>query len=232
MYGFYGIDSTYIMLVIPAIIFSMWAQTKVNSTFAKYSREPNRRGLTGKDVAEKILHANGIYDVTVEHISGNLSDHFDPRSKVIRLSDSVYNSYSVAAIGVAAHETGHAIQHSVGYVPIKMRNMVLPVAQIGSTIAFPLVLLGLFLGSFSFLVEFGIILFAATVLFQLITLPVEFNASNRAIKTLDDMAILDSEELSKSRKVLSAAALTYVAAAAVGIANLLRLLSLAGRRRD
>ena len=227
---FYGIDSSYIMLVLPALIFSLWAQAKVNSTFSKFSNVPNKRGITGREVAEKILHANGIYDVSVEHVSGNLSDHFDPRTKVIRLSDSVYNSYSVAAIGVAAHETGHAIQHSTGYVPIKLRNLVLPVAQIGSTIAVPLVILGLL---FSYvLVDFGIVLFAATVLFQLVTLPVEFNASNRAIKTLDEMAILDSDELSKSKKVLSAAAMTYVAAAAVGIANLLRLLSISGRRRD
>ena len=227
---FYGIDSTYIMLVLPALIFSLWAQAKVNSTFSKFSTVSNKRGITGRDVAEKILHANGIYDVSIEHISGNLSDHFDPRTKVIRLSDSVYSSTSVAAIGVAAHETGHAIQHNVGYVPIKLRNLVLPVAQIGSTIAVPLVLLGLF---FSYvLVDFGIILFAATVLFQLVTLPVEFNASRRAIVTLDEMMILDSDELSKSKKVLSAAAMTYVASAAVGIANLLRLLSIAGRRRD
>ena len=227
---FYGIDSTYIMLVLPALIFSLWAQAKVNSTFSKFSTVSNKRGITGRDVAEKILHANGIYDVSIEHISGNLSDHFDPRTKVIRLSDSVYSSTSVAAIGVAAHETGHAIQHNVGYVPIKLRNLVLPVAQIGSTIAVPLFLLGLF---FSYvLVDFGIILFAATVLFQLVTLPVEFNASRRAIVTLDEMMILDSDELSKSKKVLSAAAMTYVASAAVGIANLLRLLSIAGRRRD
>ncbi len=227
---FYGIDSTYLILVLPAIILSLWAQTKVNSTFTKYSKVLSRRGLTGKEVAEKILKANGIYDVTVEHINGNLSDHFDPRSKVIRLSDSVYDKTSVAALGVAAHETGHAIQHSTGYLPIKLRNSILPVAQIGSTAAVPLVILGLLFSST--LVDFGIILFCAVVAFQIVTLPVEFNASNRAIKTLDNMAILDQEELSGSKKVLSAAAMTYVASAAVALANLLRLLSISGRRRD
>ena len=227
---FYGIDSTYLILVLPAIILSLWAQTKVNSTFAKYSKVLSRRGLTGKEVAEKILKANGIYDVTVEHINGNLSDHFDPRSKVIRLSDSVYDKTSVAALGVAAHETGHAIQHSTGYLPIKLRNSILPVAQIGSTAAVPLVILGLLFSST--LVDFGIILFCAVVAFQIVTLPVEFNASNRAIKTLDNMAILDEDELSGSKKVLSAAAMTYVASAAVALANLLRLLSISGRRRD
>lgn len=225
------IDSAYIFLVLPAIIFSVWAQTKVTSTFRRYSALPVKRQITGRETAEMILRANGINDVTVERASGNLTDHFDPRKKVIRLSESVYDSYSVAALGVAAHETGHAIQYAKGYIPIKLRNFVLPAAQFGSYAAFPLVILGLFM-SLPSMVDFGIVLFAAVVLFQFVTLPVEFNASSRAIKTLDEMSILDEGELSCSKKVLSAAAMTYVAAAAVALANLLRLLSIAGRRRD
>ncbi|MBQ2897571.1 MAG: zinc metallopeptidase [Clostridia bacterium] len=223
-------DTGYLVYVLPAIILAMFAQAKVSSTFNKYSKVNNHRGITGADVAKKILNLYGISDVTVEKVSGNLTDHFDPKSKVIRLSDSVYSSTSVAALGVAAHETGHAIQHNKGYMPIRLRNAVLPVASIGSNIAFPLVILGIIF-SFSTLVNFGIILFSAVVLFQIITLPVEFNASRRAISVLEEQYILTDDELGGAKKVLSAAAMTYVAATIVALGNLLRLLSLA-RRND
>ncbi len=225
------IDYSYIVFVLPAILLAMWAQMKVNSTFKKYSNVFSARGITGADVAQRLLGAYGIHNVSVERVAGNLTDHFDPRTNVIRLSDSVYGSNSVAAIGVAAHETGHAIQHHLGYKPIKIRNAFVPITNIGSHLAIPLVILGLIL-SFPGLAYFGIILFSAVVLFQLITLPVEFDASHRAIKVLDEQGILENEELKGARKVLSAAAMTYVAAAAVAIGNLLRLLSIVGNRRD
>lgn len=226
--GQYGYYSSYFVFVLPALILAMYAQVKVSATFGKYSRMLNRRGLTGKDVAESVLRLYGIYDVSVVEIGGNLTDHYDPRANVIRLSQGVYNSTSVAALGVAAHETGHAIQHSKGYIPIKLRNLILPVANIGSTVAFPVAILGVIL-SIEPLIEVGIILFSAVVAFQIITLPVEFNASFRAMKVLDGQGILEGEELKGAGKVLRAAALTYVAAAAVSIGNLLRLLSLRGR---
>jgi len=222
-------DTGYLIFVLPAIIIAMIAQSRVSSTFNKYSKVTNARGITGAEVAQKILNLYGIYDVKVERVSGNLTDHFDPRSKVIRLSDGVYSSTSVAALGVAAHETGHAIQHNKGYVPIKLRNAVLPVANIGSGLAFPLVVLGIIF-SYPTLVNFGIILFSAVVLFQIVTLPVEFNASKRAIAIMESQYILSDDELSGAKKVLSAAAMTYVAATIVALGNLLRLLSLA--RRD
>ena len=223
------IDSSYLIFVLPAMILAIWAQYKVNSTYTKYSKVLNHRGMTGSEVAVKILNLYGIYNVRVEHIAGTLTDHFDPRTNVIRLSDGVYSGTSVAALGVAAHETGHAIQHAKGYVPIKLRNMVVPVASLGSNLAVPLAILGLILGSY-ILVDAGIILFTAVVAFQFVTLPVEFNASRRAIKVLDEQGILYGEELSGAKKVLGAAAMTYVAAAAVALGNLLRLLSLRGRR--
>ncbi len=225
---FYGIDITYIIFVMPALIFAMYAQSKVNTTFNKYRTVNNRRGYTGAEIARRILDMNGLSNVIVERVAGNLTDHFDPKSNVVRLSDATYSSTSVAAIGVAAHEVGHAVQYAEGYTPIKVRNAIVPVVQIASYAAWPLAIFGI-LFSFSGLANFGVILFGLVVLFQLITLPVEFNASNRAIKTLGDNAILDVEELSASRKVLSAAAMTYVASAAVAIANLLRLLALVGR---
>lgn len=223
------IDSSYLIFVLPAMILAIWAQYKVNSTYTKYSKVLNHRGMTGAEVAVKILNLYGIYNVRVEHIAGTLTDHFDPRTNVIRLSDGVYSGTSVAALGVAAHETGHAIQHAKGYVPIKLRNLVIPVASLGSNLAIPLAIIGLILGSY-ILVDAGIILFTAVVAFQFVTLPVEFNASRRAIKVLDEQGILYGEELSGAKKVLSAAAMTYVAAAAVALGNLLRLLSLRGRR--
>ena len=223
-------DTGYLIFVLPAIIIAMIAQSKVNSTFNKYSKVLNTRGITGAEVSQKILSLYGIYDVTIEHVSGNLTDHFDPRSKTIRLSDSVYSSTSVAALGVAAHETGHAIQHNIGYMPIKMRNAVLPVANLGSGLAFPLVILGIIL-SFPTLVNFGILLFSAVVLFQIITLPVEFNASRRAIAVMEQQYILSDSELVGAKKVLSAAAMTYVAATIVALGNLLRLIGIA-RKND
>ena len=223
-------DTGYLIFVLPAIIIAMIAQSNVTSTFNKYSKVINARGITGAEVAQKMLNLYGIYDVTIERVAGNLSDHFDPRTKVIRLSDSVYSSTSVAALGVAAHETGHAIQHNKGYMPIKLRNAVLPVANLGSGLAFPLVILGIVF-SFDFLVNFGIILFSAVVLFQVVTLPVEFNASARAISVMEEQYILSDSELVGAKKVLSAAAMTYVAATIVALANLLRLIGIA-RRND
>ncbi|MBO5135784.1 MAG: zinc metallopeptidase [Clostridia bacterium] len=229
---YYGFDITYIIFVLPAIILSLWASANVNSTFNKYKKFGNSRGLTGADVARKILDMNGLYNVKVERIAGNLTDHFDPKANVIRLSDATHSSNSVAAIGVAAHEAGHAVQHATGYTPIKFRNAIVPVAQISSYAAWPLVLIGLVLNSPS-LAEFGIILFSCVVLFQIVTLPVEFNASRRAIQTLNNNYILEGDELFGAKKVLKAAALTYVAAAAVAIGQLLRLLVLTGgRNRD
>lgn len=225
------IDMTYIVFVVPAIILALYAQTKVSSTFNKYSKVGNRRGYTASDVARKILDRNGLYNVQIERVSGNLTDHFDPKTNVVRLSDSTYNSTSVAAIGVAAHEVGHAVQHAEKYMPIKIRNSIVPIVQFSSYLAWPLVIIGLIL-SFSGLVNFGIVLFTFVVAFQLITLPVEFNASSRAIRTLDEQLILDEDEVKKAKKVLSAAAMTYVAAAAVAIGNLLRLLAISGRRND
>jgi Zn-dependent membrane protease YugP len=225
----YFYDPTYI-IIIPAIIFALIAQINVTSTFQKYSKVRNARGFTGRDVARQILDNNGLYNVRIEQVSGNLSDHYDPRNNVVRLSDSVYNSSSVAAIGVAAHEVGHAIQHSQGYTPIKIRSAIIPVSQIGSSLAVPLVILGLILSIQPF-ITFGILLFTTVVFFQAITLPVEFNASRRALATLRDNFILDGEELSQSKKVLTAAALTYVAALFSSLMSLLRLILLSGRRK-
>lgn len=229
---FFGIDITYIIFVLPALILAMWAQANVNSIFNKYKSVSNSRGYTAYDVARRILNMNGLNNVKIERVSGHLSDHFDPKANTVRLSDSTYQSSSVAAIGVAAHEVGHAIQHATAYMPIKIRNAIVPVVQISSYAAFPLAIIGIIFGS-NRLVLAGVILFSLVVLFQLITLPVEFNASRRAIKTLESNYILEGNELSGAKKVLFAAALTYVASAAVAIGNLLRLLVLAGgRRRD
>ena len=227
---FFYFDVSYIIYVLPALILAMWAQMKVSSTYSKYGQIRSMRGITGAEVAERILRLYGIFDVRVERIPGNLTDHYDPRSNVIRLSDAVYTSTSVAALGVAAHETGHAIQHNQNYIPIKIRNAIIPVANLGSYLAFPLVILGLVFSN-GFMMDIGIILFSAVVAFQLVTLPVEFNASNRAVRVLEQEGILEGEELKGAKKVLSAAAMTYVAATAVAIGNLLRLLSLSDRRR-
>ena len=228
---FYFTDfDTYILLVIPAIIFATWASANVNSTFKKYSKVMSMSGYTSNDVVRRILDSNGLYNVKIEHISGNLTDHYDPKANVIRLSDTVDGSRSAAAIGVAAHEAGHAVQHATGYFPIKVRMAIIPVCNIGSNLALPLVILGLVLGNYS-LCSLGIIAFSLATFFQLVTLPVEFNASNRAIKTLEN-GYMSDDDLKAAKKVLSAAALTYVAALAVSLANLLRLVIMVNRRRD
>lgn len=224
-------DSYYLVLVLPAILIAMAAQIMVKTTFRRYASVFSRRGQTAAQVARQILDDNGLQAVRLERVSGDLTDHYDPKANVIRLSDSVYNSASVASIGVAAHEAGHAVQHAVGYVPIKLRNAVLPAANIGSAAAMPIIVIGLLL-SFEPLVSIGILLFSALVLFQLITLPVEFNASRRALATLRDSRILEGKELSGARRVLSAAAMTYVAAVLVSAMQLLRLVLLTNRRRD
>ena len=227
-------DPTYILVLIGVVI-SLLASAKVKGTFNKYSKDRNSRGMTGAEAARQVLQSAGIRDVRIEHISGNLTDHYDPRSKVLRLSDTVYGSTSVAAVGVAAHECGHAIQHAQGYAPLKFRSILVPVANFGSRIAWPLILIGLLMNSRTsmVLIEAGIIAFSLAVLFQLVTLPVEFNASGRAIRILADSGIMYGEEIKAAKKVLSAAALTYVAAAASGILQLLRLVLLTrGRRRN
>lgn len=225
-------DPTYFLVLI-GVVFSLVAQAKVNSTFSKYSQVGNYGRVTGAEAAQRILHGAGVYDVRVEHIAGNLTDHFDPRSKVLRLSDAVYGQASVAAIGVAAHECGHAIQHARGYAPLKLRSVLVPVANFGAKIAWPLIIFGLFLTSktSALLIELGIIAFLGSVLFQIVTLPVEFNASNRAIQILGESGMLQNDELRGARKVLNAAALTYVASAATAILQLLRILLLVGGRR-
>ena len=224
-------DVYYLIFVVPALILAFYAQTKVNTTFNKYSKVYSSRGITAHDVARKILNMNGLSNINIERVSGNLTDHFDPKANVIRLSDSTYSSTSVGAIGVAAHEVGHAVQYAEGYAPIKIRNTIVPIVQFSSYLAWPLALLGIVLGS-SGLANFGVLLFSVFVAFQIITLPVELNASSRAIKTLDESFILEGNELIGAKKVLKAAALTYIAAAAVAIGNLLRLLALTGRNRD
>lgn len=224
-------DSTYIYLIIPALIITGIAQAKVSSTFAKYSKVSNSRGLTGAKVARRILDMNGLRDIPVEHIRGKLTDHYDPRTKVVRLSDAVYNSDSIAAVGVAAHEVGHAVQHAKGYVPLKLRNTIIPVTQIGSKMAIPLFFMGMIF-AMEPLMRAGIVLFATVVAFQLVTLPVEFNASSRAMNTLVDTEMLAGEEVRGARKVLSAAAMTYVAALLMALAQLLRLIILTNRRSD
>ena len=234
---FYYIDWTYIVLVIPAMILALYAQNKVNSTFKKYSRVASRSGMTGAQAARRLMELNGIYDVSIERVSGNLTDHYDPLKKVLRLSDSVYSDTSVAAIGVAAHETGHAIQNARGYVPLTLRTVMVPLANLGSTLSMPLIFLGI-LFSFSSvmgntMINLGILLFGLSVVFTIITLPVEFNASRRAVACLGDSGILYDDEIGGVKKVLSAAAMTYVASTAVALANFLRLIIIfGGRRRD
>lgn len=227
----YGIDYYYIVLIIPAIIISFIAQAKVSSTFSKYSRVSSMRGMTASEVARKILDMNGLTNVAIEHIKGNLTDHYDPKSKILRLSDTVFSSNSVAALGVAAHECGHAIQHAYGYVPLKLRNSVFPVVSFSSSAAVPIIILG-FLINTPVIINLGIILFSAVVVFQIITLPVEFNASSRALNILEKSYFLEETEIKSAKKVLSAAALTYVASALMSIMQLLRLVILSNNRRD
>ncbi len=230
---FYYYDWTYLLVLIGAVI-CIAASGRVNRTFARYSRVASHSGMTGKEAAEQILRRNGIYDVQVIHIPGNLTDHYNPGKKTLGLSDTVYNSTSVAAIGVAAHECGHAVQHATGYVPLAIRGALVPVANIGSMAAWPLILIGLFMNGRTaiFLINLGILLFSAAVLFQLVTLPVEFNASGRAVKVLETSGMLYPDEVGSVKKVLNAAALTYVAGAAAMILQLLRLIIIGGRRRN
>ena len=232
---YYGIDWTYLVLVLPCILISMWASANVNSTFKKYSRQFSYRHLTGAQAAQRVLQANGVYGVRIDRISGNLTDHFDPKTNVIRLSDNVYDSTSTAAIGVACHEAGHAVQYAQNYAPIKLRAAIIPLTNFGSKIAMPLILAGILLtalGSFSdTLVYMGIAAFGLSLLFQLITLPVEFNASRRAMAAIETANLLTEEEQRGAKKTLKAAALTYVAATAVALAQLLRLILIFGNRR-
>lgn len=229
------IDWTYIVLVLPFVILSLVASAKVNSSFKRYSEVYSKRGLSAVDAARRVLQANGVTDVAIEQVSGHLTDHFDPKANVIRLSDSVYGSTSVAAIGVACHEAGHAVQHAVGYVPVKIRTAIVPITNIGSKLSIPLIFIGIalsYLGEFySYIAYVGVALFSLCVIFRLVTLPTEFNASRRAIKALSENGILDEQELKGAKKVLSAAAMTYVAALAVAVMQLLRLLIIVGNSR-
>ena len=239
LFGYFWGDWTFLIL-IPAMIFAFVAQAKVNSTFNKYAKVYNRRGLTGAEAARRVLDANGLYHVTIERVHGRLTDHYDPKAGVIRLSDAVYGSTGISAVGVAAHEAGHAVQHAVGYVPIKVRAAIIPVTNFGSKLAMPLFIIGLLLGSFGYidgmaadvLMLSGIAMFSLVALFQLVTLPTEFNASARAMRVLESQGILYDEELHAAGRVLRAAALTYVAALATSLASLLRLLLIfSGARR-
>lgn len=233
LFPFY-FDPTFIIL-IPAILLALYAQTKVQTTYARYMRVPARSGITGAEAARELLRQNGLYDVRVEQVRGRLTDHYDPRSKTLRLSPEVYNSSSLAALGIAAHEAGHALQHADEYTPLRLRNAIVPIASIGSQLAFPLLLIGLLLDNLN-LITIGVAAFSLAVLFQLITLPVEYNASSRAIAALEAGGMIYREEVQPTRNVLSAAALTYVAATIMAVMQLLRLLLisglLGGRRRD
>ena len=232
---YYGFDLTYLIMVMPFVILSIWASSNVNSTFKRYSKVYSRRGLTGAQAAEQVLRNNGVHTVRIERVSGNLTDHYDPKTNVIRLSDNVYNNTSAAAIGVACHEAGHAVQYAVDYAPMKVRAAIIPLTNFGSRIAMPLILAGILLtalGRFSdTLVYLGIAAFAMSLVFQIVTLPVEFNASRRAMAAISGGNLLTEEEQRGARKTLNAAALTYVAATAVALAQLLRLLMLFGNRR-
>ena len=228
MFGYYY-DPTYILVLIGAVL-CILASSRVNSTYAKYARVRARGGMTGAEAAQRILSMSGINDVRIEHVSGNLTDHYDPSGKVLRLSDSVYASKSVAAIGVAAHECGHALPHKEGYFPLKFRSALVPAANIGSKLGLPLVIVSLVMG-LGPLARIGVWVFAIAVLFQIVTLPVEFNASNRALRMVESYGIMNTDEVDDCKRVLGAAALTYVAAAASSVLQLLRLLILTGNRR-
>ena len=232
---YYGFDWTYFVLLLPCLLLSMWASSNVNSTFRKYSTQHSSRRITGADAARRVLAANGVHGVRIDRVSGNLTDHFDPKTNVIRLSDSVYSATSTAAIGVACHEAGHAVQYTQNYGPIKLRAAIIPVTNFGSKIAMPLILIGVLLSaigeiSYTF-IYLGIAAFSLSLVFQLVTLPVEFNASRRAMQAIESANILTEEEQRGARKTLRAAAMTYVAATAVSLAQLLRLILLYGRRR-
>ncbi len=229
---YFYFDYTY-LIIIPAMLLGLYAQYKVNSTFNKYSQVKNARGITAAEVARQILDDNGLHDVGIAHINGNLTDNFNPKTNIVSLSDTVYNSTSVAAIGVAAHECGHAIQHAVGYTPVKIRTALVPVTNFGSSAGMIILLIGLLFSSYN-LAMLGILLYSLMAVFQLVTLPVEFNASSRALKTLEQDMILYEDEVPKARKVLNAAALTYVAALVSTLSTILRFLLIVnrGRRRD
>lgn len=229
-YYYYGFDIYYIILILPAFLISLFAQIKVSSTFTKYSKTINMSGLTGAAAAEKVLLSHGVTNVRIERVNGNLTDHFDPRTNVIRLSDSVWGSTSVAAVGVAAHEAGHAVQYAENYAPIKIRNTILPVVNFGSRFSFIAILLGIVFAS-DLLITVGIVLFSFATLFQILTLPVELNASKRAMQTIRNQALLSDDEATDAKKVLTAAAMTYIAAVIMSIAQLMRLLLLNRRRR-
>ena len=232
---YYGFDWTYVVLVLPCVLFSLWASANVNGTFKRYSNQYSRRGLTGAQAAERVLRANGIGNVRVERVSGNLTDHYDPQTNVIRLSDNVYGSTSTAAIGVACHEAGHAVQYAQNYAPIRIRAAVIPATNLGSRLAMPLILIGILISAFGelsyFFIYLGIACFGLSLVFQLVTLPVEFNASRRAMAAIDQSGLLTEDEQQGARRTLRAAALTYVAATAVALSQLLRLLVLFGGRR-
>ena len=232
---YYSYNSSGLLLVLICAIFAMWASWNVNSTFKRYSTQHSRRGITGAQAAERVLRHNGVHGVRIERVGGSLTDHYDPKTNVIRLSDSVYGSTSTAAIGVASHEAGHAVQYAQSYAPIKLRAAIIPLTNIGSRLAMPLILIGLLLAfledlSFTF-VYLGIACFGLSLVFQLVTLPVEFNASRRALRAIEDAELLTEEERTGARKTLSAAAMTYVAATAVALAQMLRLILIFGRRR-
>ena len=238
-YYYYGFDWTYFVLILPCVLLAAIASARVNSTFRRYSKQISARRITGAEAARRVLAANGVYGVQIQQVAGNLTDHFDPKSNVIRLSSGVYDSCSPAAIGVACHEAGHAVQYAQNYFPIKLRAAIIPITNFGSKLAMPLILIGIllgFLGNFSyFLVDLGILCFSLSLIFQLITLPVEFNASRRAISTIEEQGLLTYDEQRGAKKTLRAAAMTYVAAVAVSLAQLLRLILLfggRGRRRD
>lgn len=228
-YGFYGMNLYYFIFMVPALIVTLWAQFKMKSTFSKYNQVPTIQGLTGAQAARRILDMNGLQSVQIEMVQGNLSDHYDPKTNIVRLSQATYGQATVGAVGVAAHECGHAVQHAEGYGPIKVRSALVPISNLGSTLSVPLIIIGLLLG-FTQLAYVGIALFGLAVLFQLVTLPVEFNASSRAIATLDQSGMVTPEENNGVRKVLTAAALTYLAGLLSSVMQLLYFVTLAGGR--
>ncbi len=233
MAGFFW-DPTYLLIIIGAVI-CMIASARVRTTYSKYAQFRSNSGMTGAEAAERILQSQGIYDVAVQHVSGDLTDHYDPRNRTLSLSDATYGSTSIAAVGVAAHECGHAVQHARNYVPLRIRGAMVPVVNFGATLSWPLIIIGILMSRNlvgHYIINLGIILFSLVVLFQLVTLPVEFNASRRAVRILEEQQILDSEELVYTRRVLKAAAMTYVASAAAAILQLLRILLIAGNRDD
>ena len=231
--GFYYYDWTYFLFMIPALVITMWAQFRVKSTFSRYSQIRNDRGVTGSDAARTVLRMHGVTDVGIERVSGSLTDHFDPSTKVIRLSDSVGASDSVAAVGVAAHEAGHAVQHAQGYFPIRLRSAIVPVVRIASNLAMPMIIIGLILPlQYQLVTTLGIIFYTAAIFFEVVTLPVEINASRRALAAINDSGMLSEEERKGAKKVLTAAAMTYLASAFVALLNLLRILLIVNRRRE